>query len=110
MKVWPQAVATADPELAGAEAAAGVAVGDEGCALVAYHAHASNVHHLLLPSLADVLVLVIVALAFLVCAAANESHKDHHQTKSRNGTKQYINILHTWYTHKAMTICMTQHI
>jgi len=107
MKVWPKAVAMADPELAGAEAAEGVATGDEGCALVAHHAHAANVHHLLLlPSLADVLV----ALAFLVCAAANESHKDHHQTKSRNGTKQYINILHTWYTHKAMTICMTQHI
>jgi len=108
MKVWPQAVATADPELAGAEATEGVAAGDEGCALVAHHAHTANVHHLLLPSLAD--VLVIVALAFLVCTAADESRKDHHQTKSRNGTKQYINILHTWYTHKAMTICMTQHI
>ena len=76
MKVWPKAVAMADPELAGAEAAEGVATGDEGCALVAHHAHAANVHHLLLPSLAD--VLVIVALAFLVCAAADESHKDHH--------------------------------
>jgi hypothetical protein len=50
------AVAVADPELARAEAAEGVAVGEEGSALVAHHA---LVHHVLLPP------LVVVALAFL---------------------------------------------
>jgi hypothetical protein len=59
-------------------------------------AHHAFVHHVLLPP------LVVVALAF--------SCGQHRHPPPRLLTKQYINILHTWYTHKAMAICMTQHI
>jgi hypothetical protein len=56
LKNTEPAVAAADPELAGAEAAEGVAAGGKGSALVEHHA---LVHHVLHPPL-------VVALAFLV--------------------------------------------